>query len=144
MLSTTLKFGMDTNMDQTQAPACHGLHSTDSDSATKAKAGFVAVNYITCNPSYTERFECLFCTRARAIDRMPGFLGMQVLRANAEGEPYLVVSWWQDEAAFKSWVGSPEFLEGHKRGFEDLKKAKEEGLETPMESKFVTYSVLTD
>lgn len=131
-------------MENPQSPACHGLQDTDTSPADKAKAGFVAVNYINCKPHFTERFECLFCTRARAIDRMPGFLGMQVLRANAEDEPYLIVSWWTEEEAFKAWVGSPEFHEGHKRGFEELKKAKEAGEEAPMDSKFVTYSVLTD
>jgi heme-degrading monooxygenase HmoA len=123
---------------------CQALQSDGIDAQTRAKAGFVAINYIDCKPSYVERFECLFCTRAKAIDRMPGFLGMQVLRAHTEAEPYLIVSWWETEASFKAWVGSEEFVEGHKRGFEDLRKAKEEGKEPPMTSRFITYSVVTD
>lgn len=107
-------------------------------------AGFVAINYINCQPYFAERFECLFCTRARAIDRMPGFLGMNVLKCHEENQPYLIVSYWKDQASFDAWVGSPEFLEGHKRGFEDIRKAKEEGREAPMTSTFKTYSVVTD
>lgn len=106
------------------------------------KVGFVAVNYITCQPSYTERFECLFCSRAKMIDQMPGFLGMQVLRADGQEEPYLIVSYWAARSSFDAWVGSPEFLEGHKRGFEDIRKAKEAGEDSPMSSRFVTYSVV--
>ncbi len=106
--------------------------------------GFVAINYITCQPWYRERFEELFRTRARAIDRMPGFRGMYVLRPQREGDPYLVVSHWESEAHFRAWLQSPEFLEGHKRGFEDMKRAKERGEEPPMKSDFRTYEVIAD
>ncbi len=107
-------------------------------------AGFVAINYIDCKPSYVERFECLFCSRARMIDNMPGFIGMKVLKCEEEGQPYLVVSYWTDKESFEAWVGSPEFYEGHKRAFADLKEYKERGEEPPMSSSFKTYSVLTD
>ena len=40
---------------------------------------FVAINYISCQDTYTERFEQLFSTRAKAIDKMPGFIDMMVL-----------------------------------------------------------------
>lgn len=82
-------------------------------------------------------------SRAHAIDRLTGFLSMQVLEPKAEAEPYLVVSQWQSEEAFQEWMKSPEFMEGHRRAFADLKDAKERGEEPPMHSKFVTYSVLT-
>lgn len=102
---------------------------------------FVAINYINCEPHYRERFEELFASRARAIDRMPGFVDMQVLRPNGEGE-YLIVSHWASEEAFKIWTTSPEFLEGHKRGFDDIRKAREQGLKPPMSSSFKTYEVI--
>ena len=108
------------------------------------KAGFVAINTIHCKEHYRERFECLFCSRARMIDEMPGFIGMNVLKCKAEGEPYLVVSYWESESYFDAWVGSPQFYEGHKRAFADLKAYKERGEEPPMHSDFKTYAVLTD
>ena len=103
---------------------------------------FVAINFIKCKDYYQSRFEELFGTRAKAIDRLPGFLNMEVLKPQKEGEAYLVVSHWTDEESFKAWTGSPEFIEGHKRGFEDLKQAKERGEEPPMTSSFVTYDVI--
>lgn len=112
-----------------------------SATAPSHASNFVAINYITCTPDYRARFEELFGSRARAIDLMPGFQDMQVLRPQTEGEPYLVVSHWQSEEAFKAWTQSPAFLEGHKRGFEDLRRAKEEGRPAPMTSRFVTYDV---
>ncbi|HNV27862.1 MAG TPA: antibiotic biosynthesis monooxygenase [Cyclobacteriaceae bacterium] len=102
---------------------------------------FVAINYIKCEPHYRERFEELFASRARAIDRMPGFVDMQVLRPNGEGE-YLIVSHWASEEAFKTWTTSTEFLEGHKRGFDDIRKAREQGVKPPMSSSFKTYEVI--
>jgi len=72
---------------------------------------------------------------------MPGFIDMQVLRPYSEGD-YLIVSHWNSEEAFKSWTTSTEFLEGHKRGFEDIRKAREQGVKPPMTSNFKTYEVI--
>jgi heme-degrading monooxygenase HmoA len=107
------------------------------------KRNFVAINYISCENHYKERFEQLFATRAHAIDRMPGFVDMQVLRPQADGD-YLIVSHWESEEAFKQWTNSPEFIEGHKRGFDDIRKARENGQEPPMRSSFKTYSVIAN
>ena len=104
---------------------------------------FVAINSVQCRPEYVPRFKELFTTRAGAIDRMPGFIDMAVLEPKTDGEPYLIISRWQDESTFQAWTKSPEFMEGHKRAFADLKMAKERGEELPMHSSFETYSVLT-
>ncbi len=105
---------------------------------------FVAINYITCKPHYKSRFEHLFATRAKAIDRMPGFIRMQVLRPTQDGQDYLIMSNWRDEESFRAWTKSGEFLEGHQRGFEDLKAAKQAGLEPPLTSTFRTYEVIAE
>ncbi len=115
----------------------------EMESVRKTRSvGFVAINYITCRSDYQHRFEELFRTRAHAIDRMPGFLGMYVLRPQREGDPYLVVSHWESEAHFRAWLQSPAFLEGHRRGFEEMRQAKERGEEPPMRSDFRTYEVI--
>ncbi|HQW83382.1 MAG TPA: antibiotic biosynthesis monooxygenase [Ferruginibacter sp.] len=105
---------------------------------------FVAVNYINCNVEYKERFEELFASRAHAIDTMPGFVDMQVLRPVKDGDAYLIVSFWENENAFKTWTSSPAFIEGHKRGFADLAKAKAEGKQVPLTSDFKTYKVISN
>ena len=105
---------------------------------------FVAINYITCTEDYRDRFEFLFGTRAGAIDRMPGFRFMNVLKpTDGEGD-YLIVSHWDSEEHFRNWTGSPEFFEGHKRGFADISEAKAEGKEPPVKSKFKTYKVIAE
>ena len=104
---------------------------------------FVAINYITCKDHYKPRFEELFASRKGAIDQMPGFNHMEVLKPNAEDDVYLIVSHWESEESFQAWTKSPAFLEGHRRGFEDLRKAKERGEEAPMSSSFKTYNVIS-
>jgi heme-degrading monooxygenase HmoA len=104
---------------------------------------FVAINFISCKKHYRERFEELFATRAKAIDRLPGFKYMEVLKPQEKDGDYLIISHWEGEEHFKNWTKSPEFQEGHKRGFEDIKKAKEKGEEPPMKSEFKTYTVIS-
>ncbi|OGU10692.1 MAG: hypothetical protein A2X61_04970 [Ignavibacteria bacterium GWB2_35_12] len=105
---------------------------------------FVAINYIKCDEDYRNRFEELFGTRAHAIDRMPGFIRMEVLKPFTNNDNYLIVSHWENKESFKAWQGSPEFIEGHTRGFEDIRKAKEEGRKPPLISDFKTYQVIAE
>ena len=104
---------------------------------------FVAINYITCTEGYRNRFEELFSSRVGAIDKMPGFQRMQVLRPKRTGEDYLIISEWDDERSFSAWTNSEAFEAGHRRGFADLKAARERGETPPMTSSFRTYEVLT-
>ncbi|MCB0804308.1 MAG: antibiotic biosynthesis monooxygenase [Bacteroidales bacterium] len=105
---------------------------------------FVAINYITCKEDYKDRFEQLFKSRAKAIDKMPGFRTMHVLKPTDNEGDYLIVSHWDEEKNFADWTNSAEFLEGHRRGFKDIREAKEKGLEPPMKSNFKTYQVIAD
>jgi len=97
---------------------------------------FVAINYIDCMPEYEERFEELFASRAGVIDKLEGFQHMHVLKPKEPGAPYLVVSYWESADNFKAWTTSPAFLEGHKRAFADMAKAREEGKTPPDEVDF--------
>jgi heme-degrading monooxygenase HmoA len=120
--------------------------ATDAAAATAVPATteFIAINSITCTGAYRPRFEELFRTRVHAIDRAPGFRRMVVLRPKREGADYLVVSYWQDQASFDHWRTSPEFAAGHRRGFEDLKAARERGEPAPMASRMETYEVMCE
>jgi heme-degrading monooxygenase HmoA len=105
---------------------------------------FVAINFIKCDEYYRSRFEELFRTRVHAIDRVEGFKYMEVLKPNENGDYYLIVSHWDNEESFKAWKGSVEFFEGHKRGFEDIKRARAEGRKPPISSNFKTYTIIAD
>jgi len=75
---------------------------------------FVMMNRMTVPPDYREKFEELFGTRARAVDRRPGFIRAEILRP-AKGDEYIVMTHWETEEDFDGWVGSDEYHEGHRR-----------------------------
>lgn len=105
---------------------------------------FVAVNFISCTDAYRERFEALFSSRAHAIEQVPGFHNMVVLKPVKEGGDYLVVSFWDKRESFDSWRDSPAFMAGHRRGFEDVRTARERGEQPPMTSRMELYDILCD
>ncbi|MDW8358299.1 antibiotic biosynthesis monooxygenase [Thermus sp.] len=76
---------------------------------------FVVMNRIPVKPEYADRFEEVFRTRARLVDRMPGFIRNLVLRPKDPEDPYIVMTFWESEEAFRAWTESPEFREGHAR-----------------------------
>lgn len=76
---------------------------------------FVAMNRIPVKPEYAERFEEVFRTRARLVDQMPGFIRNLVLRPKNPEDPYIVLTFWESEEAFRAWTESPPFKEGHAR-----------------------------
>jgi len=49
------------------------------------------------------------------VQGFPGFISMEVLRSERADE-VLVITGWQDKAAFDSWVQSDEFKKAHSRG----------------------------
>lgn len=72
-------------------------------------------NRIFVHPDYAEAFEERFRNRAGQVDTMPGFLFNQVLRPTREGEPYVVLTYWESYADFEAWTASEAFREGHAR-----------------------------
>ncbi|WP_105318562.1 antibiotic biosynthesis monooxygenase family protein [Thermus tenuipuniceus] len=76
---------------------------------------YVTMNRIPVKPEYAEQFEKAFQTRARLVDKMPGFVRNFVLRPQNPEDPYIVMTFWESEEAFRAWAESPEFREGHAR-----------------------------
>ena len=46
---------------------------------------------------------------ARAVDQMPGFLSLDVLR-HVDGKGYVVMTRWESREAYEAWLQSPAFL----------------------------------
>ena len=72
-------------------------------------------NRIYVHPKYADAFEARFQNRAGLVDEMEGFISNQVLRPTAEGDPYVVLTFWESREAFQNWVGSDAFKKGHAR-----------------------------
>jgi heme oxygenase (mycobilin-producing) len=75
----------------------------------------IVCNRIPVNPEHAAAFEERFASRANLVDGMPGFVSYQLLRPTSEGDPYVVMTFWESEADFKAWTESPSFREGHAR-----------------------------
>jgi len=75
---------------------------------------FVMMNRMTVPAGLREKFEAAFSTRAKAVDRRPGFIKAEILRPKS-GDEYIVMTHWETESDFIGWTGSQEYIEGHKR-----------------------------
>jgi heme oxygenase (mycobilin-producing) len=60
-------------------------------------------------------FERSWRQRAGKVDAMPGFRGLEVLRAGATPGKYIVLTRWETREDFDRWASSPEFTSGHAR-----------------------------
>lgn len=72
-------------------------------------------NRIFVASEYGQVFEERFRTRAGLVDDMPGFISNQLLRPVNEGDPYVVLTFWESRSHFEAWVNSEAFVKGHAR-----------------------------
>jgi heme-degrading monooxygenase HmoA len=74
----------------------------------------IVMNRIPVAEGREQDFEKTFTERDRAVDKMPGFIDMQVLRPS-EGRTYVVLTRWQSHEAFKAWTSSEAFIAAHRK-----------------------------
>lgn len=74
----------------------------------------VVMNRIPVAEGREADFEKTFMERDRAVDVMPGFVDMQVLRP-AEGRTYVVLTRWKSREAFDQWTQSEAFRAAHRK-----------------------------
>lgn len=74
----------------------------------------IVMNRIPVTEGREQDFEKTFIGRDRAVDKMPGFIDMQVLRPS-EGRTYVVLTRWQSQEAFKAWTTSEAFIAAHRK-----------------------------
>ena len=72
-------------------------------------------NRIFVNPEFADQFEERFRQRAKHVDNQPGFQANLVLRPTSEGEPYVVLSFWDSQDDFEAWSKSDVFTKGHSK-----------------------------
>jgi len=73
----------------------------------------VKINAIEVPEGRGEALEERFKARLGEVERMPGFLGFELLRPTAGEKRYFVYTRWESEDAFRGWVESPAFSRGH-------------------------------
>lgn len=74
----------------------------------------VVMNRIPVAEGREQDFEQTFMERDRAVDQMPGFIDMQVLRPT-EGRTYVVLTRWMSRDAFQQWTQSEAFISAHRK-----------------------------
>ena len=74
----------------------------------------VVMNRIPVAEGREQEFEKTFTERDRAVDHMPGFVDMQVLRP-VEGRTYVVLTRWKSRESFKQWTESETFISAHRK-----------------------------
>lgn len=74
---------------------------------------FVTMNRIFINEGYMGAFEERFRERAHEVDKMKGFVRNIVLRPKSKDDPYVVMTFWEEEKDFAAWVHSDAFIKGH-------------------------------
>jgi heme-degrading monooxygenase HmoA len=79
----------------------------------KEEEMITVANRIGVRPEYADAFEQRFQERAGLVDGMPGFIANQVLRPVNEGDPYIVLTFWNSREEFEAWTRSDEFRQGH-------------------------------
>ena len=74
----------------------------------------VVMNRIPVTEGREADFEKTFTERDRAVDLMPGFVDLQVLRPT-EGHTYIVMTRWKSREAFDQWTQSEAFTIAHRK-----------------------------
>jgi heme oxygenase (mycobilin-producing) len=72
----------------------------------------VVSNRIQVSQGFEKEFEDRFAGRAGLVDKMPGFIRLEILRP-IKSDYYIVLTHWKDEASFRGWTESKEFQEAH-------------------------------
>ena len=85
-----------------------------SDVTHDVRVTIIKINAITVPEGAGDELARRFGARVGAVDGQPGFEGFELLKPNDGRLQWLVVTRWVDEDAFRAWVGSASFADGHK------------------------------
>lgn len=74
---------------------------------------FIVMNVVEAKEGRVEDVERAFRERERLVQQAEGFVGFELLRRDRDRE-YIVLTKWENEETFKSWVGSDLFKRSHR------------------------------
>lgn len=79
-------------------------------------------NRIPVKPEAAQTFEETFAKRMGSVDNFEGFVAFRLLRPSKPEDPYVVLTFWEEESHFRAWTQSEDFKEQH-RGSRETAKA---------------------
>lgn len=83
----------------------------------------VKINAIEVAPERGAELEERFARRASEVEKMPGFLGFELLRPVGGETRYFVYTRWESEDAYRAWRDSQAFTRGHAQAAHDRGEA---------------------
>jgi heme oxygenase (staphylobilin-producing) len=93
----------------------------------------VVINRLTVPAEYAAQLEGAFGSHSGGMKDVPGCKRFQLLR-RSEGGEYLVLTEWQDRAAFEAWRQSDAFQRAHGGA----------NPHSPVKSQLETYEIALD
>lgn len=75
---------------------------------------YIVANRVPVAPGWEDTFEERFRNRAGQVEQQAGFVRMQVLKPDTPDTPFVVLTTWQDRAAFENWLKSEDFKAAHR------------------------------
>jgi heme-degrading monooxygenase HmoA len=78
-------------------------------------SSYVVVSHLTIDPDGAEALEHAFRDRLGEVDGARGFQRLEVWRDTASPSGFAMVSWWDREADFRSYMGSASHRRSHAR-----------------------------
>ncbi|HWC86593.1 MAG TPA: antibiotic biosynthesis monooxygenase [Solirubrobacteraceae bacterium] len=83
----------------------------------------VKINAIEVAAERGAELEERFARRASEVEKMPGFLGFELLRPVGGETRYFVYTRWESEEAYQAWRSSTAFTRGHAQAARDRREA---------------------
>lgn len=76
---------------------------------------YVVVSHLRIDPAGAESLERAFEDRLGEVEGTPGFGKLEVWADAQDPGAYAMVSWWESEAAFRTYMGSKAHRRSHAR-----------------------------
>ena len=99
-----------------------------SSDATSPSAAFVVASDLEVDPVGAPALEDAFRHRLGEVEQHAGFQRLEVWRDDRSAGSYVMVTWWDDESAFRSYMRSAEHKASHDRIPTQPAKARGVGL----------------
>ncbi len=82
--------------------------------ASSTAHGFVAMSRFVIANGLTAEVKAAFRERPHLVDSAPGYLRMDVISPADQPDEIWLLTFWTDEASFKTWHHSHVYRESHK------------------------------
>ena len=84
---------------------------------------YVSMSRLRVDAAQSDALVAAFRARAHLVDRVEGFIDLQVWRSDRDPEDVLMISRWRDRAAFTAYMRSTDHRISHDRIDPSLKAA---------------------